>query len=1157
MACTRRPSAWGLLLALSCAVHLILHARLRGGGDEEAFITTGGSPRVGRALSENDTSQPDECFTTVDWGAMPADPNTGLAAIFTQYNIVFGGGERYLLMAVAVMQQMGYRVHVLVQKDNVCQNVSQLAHVAHGLQVPLDPSRVEIHQDAPAKYTHFFLLGNEKYPQFKGLGFVNFYMCQFPFDLERKVKPMHLETFASYDYVLLNSVFSYRWYVKLMEPYFRPTLDAYHLIPSIDILHPPVHPPVNPPPDVELQSKAAQPLVQASVPRGSQEGHLAAINLFKSISEYLPPGSQLHLMGNLMKGHDAYLDMLRQQAIGANVSFHISTTSDDIRNMMAISLVQWHLTGYDVKAGSDPASEEHFGISVCEGMGQGVVPVVLDRGGLPDIVRHGRNGFLARDLTEVFQLDPAAASKLRIQAATDVQKFHDASFAKKFTTLAHRGKLTKSFRHLIAQSSDVVLRRQFKLPTKSRYAAVIIEPRPHYAFEYVTKNVLYHLQGNWSLYVFHGMINEQFVKDALLSVKNVKARGGRTEGMLDAAHTATLCSFSHAGNSPPGLLHSSSSPLQYWRLNSVVVGIPQLNRMLTSPWFWSIIRTERVLFFQTDSIMVHGHVGQFLQYDYVGAPWHQANERWSYSVFRTLMPDGVGNGGFSLRSIPAMTALSTRFGGNLSVTVQEDFMYVYRMSEDKARYRLAPRNTAYAFCLEASVEAGAGSCGLGGGRLRLRVPHPAMYYLSEDPRMRSDLLRLLTMSSPRFFCSVAANDTPTAIAGSTAAMVPCTAAVALAEEPCASHLRQWCEFARAQGSSIGDVDYQQIAVSLQTFERGGITASAVLAAHRRFTRVAHFTINATGVFGVPGEPTALTTARSRYYYNLLRDLHPHLPPTLNLTLAINALANNSMSVAAAWHKHGCDSLGLQDYRKLHGSFLAPPAYVFKRGISPILSPYIIPGCFADIIVPHIGTWTPQGRCPTDFWNGEWDKKAQVYSNFHRHRLVTLSQRLQREGRHDIDAGITEFIQTTSKKYKEQVQRFGKAQRLNPFRYRYNIIIDGNGAPDRMTPTMCLGSIILRATIYQEWFYSRLQPYKHYIPVRLDYADLTESPTTAALSPPPLLPDRLDWAKSHEEEVRRIGAAAAHFVNTRLRKADVLSYWFRLLIEMQRIYRPDE
>eukprot|EP00887_Chlorella_sp_A99_P005845 scaffold1.g5845.t1 len=370
----------------------------------------------------------------------------------------------------------------------------------------------------------------------------------------------------------------------------------------------------------------------------------------------------------------------------------------------------------------------------------------------------------------------------------------------------------------------------------------------------------------------------------------------------------------------------------------------------------------------------------------------------------------------------------------------------------------------------------------------------------------------------------------TAIAGSAAAAVPCTAAATLAEEPYASHLHQWCEFASAQGSSIGDVDYQQIAVSLQAFEQGGITASAVLAAHRRFTRVAHFTINATGVFGVPGEPTALTTARSRYYYNLLRDLHPHLPPTLNLTLAIN------------------------DYRKLHGSFLAPPAYVFKRGVFPILSPYVIPGCFADIIVPHIGTWTPQGSCHTDFWNGEWDKKAQVYSNFHRHRLVTLSQRLQREGRHDVDAGITEFVQTTNKKYKEQVQRFGKAQRLDPFhlahsaalfwerRYRYNIIIDGNGAPDRMTPTMCLGSIILRATIYQEWFYSRLQPYKHYIPVRLDYADLTE---------------RLDWAKSHEEEVRRIGAAAAHFVNTRLRKADVLSYWFRLLIEMQRIYRPDE
>ena len=36
-------------------------------------------------------------------------------------------------------------------------------------------------------------------------------------------------------------------------------------------------------------------------------------------------------------------------------------------------------------------------------MGMGYVPVVLRRGGMEDIVRHGLTGFLARDLTELMQ----------------------------------------------------------------------------------------------------------------------------------------------------------------------------------------------------------------------------------------------------------------------------------------------------------------------------------------------------------------------------------------------------------------------------------------------------------------------------------------------------------------------------------------------------------------------------------------------------------------------------------------------------------------------------------------------------------------------------------------------------------------------------------
>ena len=56
----------------------------------------------------------------------------------------FGGGERYLLSVVAVMQGMGYAVDVMVAASNACKTKQQLLHVASGLRVDLKPDRVSL-----------------------------------------------------------------------------------------------------------------------------------------------------------------------------------------------------------------------------------------------------------------------------------------------------------------------------------------------------------------------------------------------------------------------------------------------------------------------------------------------------------------------------------------------------------------------------------------------------------------------------------------------------------------------------------------------------------------------------------------------------------------------------------------------------------------------------------------------------------------------------------------------------------------------------------------------------------------------------------------------------------------------------------------------------
>ena len=77
------------------------------------------------------------------------------------------------------------------------------------------------------------------------------------------------------------------------------------------------------------------------------------------------------------------------------------------------------------------------------------------------------------------------------------------------------------------------------------------------------------------------------------------------------------------------------------------------SKALTSPEFWKLITTPKVLLAQADTWMCNGahkHLKDFLQYDYVGAPWTSSRRR--------CPKKWVGNGGFSLRDREAMLRIT-------------------------------------------------------------------------------------------------------------------------------------------------------------------------------------------------------------------------------------------------------------------------------------------------------------------------------------------------------------------------------------------------------------------------------------------------------------------------------------------------------------------
>jgi L-malate glycosyltransferase len=61
----------------------------------------------------------------------------------------------------------------------------------------------------------------------------------------------------------------------------------------------------------------------------------------------------------------------------------------------------WHATGFNDDTDTHPELAEHFGIATAEAMGAGCVPVVVNKGGQREVVRHGVDGFLWNTIDEL------------------------------------------------------------------------------------------------------------------------------------------------------------------------------------------------------------------------------------------------------------------------------------------------------------------------------------------------------------------------------------------------------------------------------------------------------------------------------------------------------------------------------------------------------------------------------------------------------------------------------------------------------------------------------------------------------------------------------------------------------------------------------------
>ena len=179
--------------------------------------------------------------------------------------------------------------------------------------------------------------------------------------------------------------------------------------------------------------------------------------------------------------------------------------------------------------------------------------------------------------------------------------------------------------------------RHIKLPkisSNTHYNAVLIEFRIFPHIEFLIRNCILKLGEKWCYTIFCGNLNYEFM--------------------------VTTC-------------NQISPNINIIKLDIDNITPSQYSKLLTTPYFWNMINSEKILIYQEDSIMFHENIRPFLKYDYIGAPFpkHQNDT-----------PNCVGNGGFSLRSKSAMIKILANISVKETIFNSSTITYMKNTNSD-------------------------------------------------------------------------------------------------------------------------------------------------------------------------------------------------------------------------------------------------------------------------------------------------------------------------------------------------------------------------------------------------------------------------------------------------------------------------------------------
>lgn len=378
------------------------------------------------------------------------------AAIYDPYLDTLGGGERYCLTVAEILLSLGWTVDIFWSgnKDIINQATSRFGLNLTNLNIVPDifglknididnledqtPQNFISHKSIKTslgsklnqtkKYDFIFFLNDGSIPFL--FSKKNILHVQVPFISQQnfKEKLINQLKFKLINKIVCNSKFTASYLPKYLSH-------------NTQVIYPPV--------DVEsMDANSQKQNIILSVGRfdnvlNSKKQELLIDTFSKLVKQNTNTDWKLILMGGSKQSSENNHFLMHLKNISQNlpVEFEVNPDYEKLKQVYAISKIYWHAAGYGVDVKLHPEHCEHFGMAPVEAMASGLVPILVNKGGLPEIINDGVDGFLwdnPEELlakTQILIATPENLNKMSLEAIKSSKQFSKSLFKDKITNL--------------------------------------------------------------------------------------------------------------------------------------------------------------------------------------------------------------------------------------------------------------------------------------------------------------------------------------------------------------------------------------------------------------------------------------------------------------------------------------------------------------------------------------------------------------------------------------------------------------------------------------------------------------------------------------------------------------------------------------------------